>query len=86
MACLHNSCMRLIDRSYQRRGRLSFAYASDEERMYAIERAEAVESGLNSRYPSFVKPMLQSHVSGGFWLVFPHPTQISSFIVFVLTC
>ena len=36
---------------------------------YAIERAEHLESTLGSDYPSFVKPMFQSHVTGGFWLV-----------------
>ncbi|KAL9690840.1 hypothetical protein QQ045_011252 [Rhodiola kirilowii] len=36
--------------------------------MYAIERAERLESELGSEFPNFVKPMLQSHVTGGFWL------------------
>lgn len=44
-------------------------YASDEERMYAQTRAEEVEAELGSEFPTFVKPMLQSHVTGGFWLV-----------------
>ncbi|MBA0782586.1 hypothetical protein Gotri_000449, partial [Gossypium trilobum] len=47
-------------------------YASAEERAYAIERAEHLESTLDSEYPSFVKPMLQSHVTGGFWLGLPN--------------
>ncbi|KAJ4716333.1 B3 domain-containing protein [Melia azedarach] len=58
-------------RSYQRRNLLNRVYASDEERAYAIERAEEVQSGLDSQNPSFVKPMLQSHVTGGFWLGLP---------------
>ena len=44
-------------------------YASDEARSYAIKRAEEVEAKLGSAYPSFIKPMLQSHTTGGFWLV-----------------
>lgn len=44
-------------------------YASDEGRVEALEEAERLQSGLESKYPSFIKSMLQSHVSGGFWLV-----------------
>lgn len=55
--------------SYQRKNLLNRVYASDEARTYAIDRAEQLESDLGSDYPSFVKPMLQSHVTGGFWLV-----------------
>ncbi|KAK2991506.1 hypothetical protein RJ640_016541 [Escallonia rubra] len=46
-------------------------YASDEDRAYAQERAEDNQIGLGSDFPSFVKPMLQSHVTGGFWLGLP---------------
>ncbi|XP_038707774.1 B3 domain-containing protein At3g19184-like [Tripterygium wilfordii] len=60
-----------IPRSYNRRNLLNRMYASNEERIYAIERAEILESNLESEYPSFVKPMLQSHVTGGFWLGLP---------------
>ncbi|KAJ4847422.1 hypothetical protein Tsubulata_036300 [Turnera subulata] len=58
-------------RSYQRRSLLNRVYASDEVRQYAIERANQLQSGLDSDTPSFVKPMLQSHVTGGFWLGLP---------------
>ncbi|KAK6241045.1 hypothetical protein SCA6_006434 [Theobroma cacao] len=58
-------------RSHSRRNLWDRVYASDEERAYAIERAEQLESTLESDYPSFVKPMLQSHVTGGFWLGLP---------------
>lgn len=44
-------------------------YASDEARAEAMERAANLESGLGSDHPIFVKTMLPSHVSGGFWLV-----------------
>ena len=56
-------------RSYQRRDLLNRVYASDEERIYAVHRADQMQSSLGADFPSFVKPMLQSHVSGGFWLV-----------------
>ncbi|KAM1224394.1 hypothetical protein ACFX2G_044255 [Malus domestica] len=46
-------------------------YASDEARDDATARAEAFESDLGSDYPTMVKPMLQSHVTGGFWLGLP---------------
>ncbi|KAK4284681.1 hypothetical protein QN277_001478 [Acacia crassicarpa] len=58
-------------RSYQKRDLLNRVYASDEVRQYAIDRAEELLSGLDSKYPSFTKPMLQSHVTGGFWLGLP---------------
>ncbi|KAF8410044.1 hypothetical protein HHK36_002564 [Tetracentron sinense] len=58
-------------RSYKRRDLSNRVYASDEARTYAIERAEEVQSSLEPDYPSFVKPMLQSHVTGGFWLGLP---------------
>ncbi|XP_022972534.1 B3 domain-containing protein At3g19184-like isoform X1 [Cucurbita maxima] len=62
------ACLR---RTYQRRDLLNRVYASDVERQYAIDRARDLQSSLESRYPSFVKPMLQSHVTGGFWLGLP---------------
>ncbi|XP_023747593.1 B3 domain-containing protein Os01g0234100 [Lactuca sativa] len=37
----------------------------------ATERAKEVQASLPSEFPSFVKPMLPSHVTGGFWLGFP---------------
>ncbi|CAI9286848.1 unnamed protein product [Lactuca saligna] len=46
-------------------------YASDEDREYASERAEELHSKLQADFPSFLKPMLISHVSGGFWLGLP---------------
>lgn len=52
-----------------KRNLLNRIYASDEDRQYALERAKEFQSGLDPKIPSFVKPMLQSHVSGGFWLV-----------------
>ncbi|KAF5444047.1 hypothetical protein F2P56_036551 [Juglans regia] len=58
-------------RSYQRRDLLNRFYASDEARQNAIERAEQIELGLGSDFPTFLKPMLQSHVTGGFWLGLP---------------
>ncbi|CAH9054073.1 unnamed protein product [Cuscuta europaea] len=46
-------------------------YASDERRAGAIEKAEKLEASLEAEYPRFVRPMLPSHVSGGFWLEKP---------------
>ncbi|XP_022135700.1 B3 domain-containing protein At3g19184-like isoform X2 [Momordica charantia] len=60
-----------VRRIYQRRDLLSRVYASQEERQYAVDRALELQSSLESRYPNFVKPMLQSHVTGGFWLGLP---------------
>ncbi|GMI88229.1 hypothetical protein like AT3G19184 [Hibiscus trionum] len=60
------------NRGHSRRDLFNRVYASDEERAYATERAEHLESTLGSEYPSFVKPMLQSHVTGGFWLGLPN--------------
>ncbi|KAH7523607.1 hypothetical protein FEM48_Zijuj06G0029900 [Ziziphus jujuba var. spinosa] len=46
-------------------------YASDEARAAAIEIAEKLQSGLEPQYPNFIKSMLPSHVTGGFWLGLP---------------
>lgn len=61
-----------VRRSYSRRDLLNRVYASDAIRTYAIERAEQLQSGLDAEFPSFIKPMLQSHVTGGFWLSLPY--------------
>ncbi|GMH02700.1 hypothetical protein Nepgr_004539 [Nepenthes gracilis] len=58
-------------RIHRRRDLLNRAYASDDDRIYAVQRAEDMESSLDSEFPRFVKPMLQSHVTGGFWLGLP---------------
>ncbi|CAA0807543.1 B3 domain-containing protein [Striga hermonthica] len=60
-------------RSYggHRRDLLNRVYASDAARVYAVQRAEDLQSGLDQDIPSFIKPMLQSHVTGGFWLGLP---------------
>lgn len=34
-----------------------------------MKRAEEIQANLSTEYPSFVKLMMKSHVSGGFWLV-----------------
>ncbi|RDX67410.1 B3 domain-containing protein, partial [Mucuna pruriens] len=44
-------------------------YASDESRQQALDKAEELMSGLESECPTFIKSMLQSHISGGFWLM-----------------
>ncbi|MCL7032362.1 hypothetical protein MKW94_005190, partial [Papaver nudicaule] len=35
------------------------------------DKAEELQTGLNHNYPSFIKLMLPSHVSGSFWLKLP---------------
>ncbi|XP_042449535.1 B3 domain-containing protein Os06g0194400-like [Zingiber officinale] len=59
-------------RLFKRRDLDNRVYASDEAREYAQTKAEEVEAGLDSKFPSFVKPMLQSHTTGGFWLGLPN--------------
>ncbi|KAL2927465.1 hypothetical protein RDABS01_019796 [Bienertia sinuspersici] len=59
-------------RIYKRRDILNRVYASSEDRLSAIDRAEELEQSLGSEFPAFIKPMLQSHVTGGFWLSFPN--------------
>ena len=44
-------------------------YADYEDRMVAMAKAEKLDSELGSDYPTLVKTMLKSHVTGGFWLV-----------------
>lgn len=44
---------------------------SYEEQVRAIERAEKLQDVLDSNNPSFVKPMVRSHVSSCFWLGLP---------------
>ncbi|MCO5602718.1 hypothetical protein L7F22_056855 [Adiantum nelumboides] len=46
-------------------------YASEEARMSATKKAEDLKKMLPQTHASFVKPMLQSHVTGGFWLGLP---------------
>lgn len=58
-------------RSYSRISRLPRRYASDVERIRAAKRAYKLQEELQTGNPSFVKLMLQSHVSGGFWLGLP---------------
>jgi 1,6-anhydro-N-acetylmuramate kinase len=52
-----------------RKDLINRVYATDAARAYAIRKADELEEKLGSGYPSFVKPMTQSHVTGGFWLV-----------------
>ncbi|KAG8076966.1 hypothetical protein GUJ93_ZPchr0006g43744 [Zizania palustris] len=61
-----------IRRSYGKRRDLSNrVYATDEERAYAMDAAQELEEKIGSDHPIFIKPMLQSHVTGGFWLGLP---------------
>ncbi|CAN6466692.1 unnamed protein product [Victoria cruziana] len=58
----------LLGRRIYSRPLLLSKHASDEARTFAIEKAENIQSGLDPQFPSFVKPMLHSHVAVGFWL------------------
>ncbi|CAN4107712.1 unnamed protein product [Withania somnifera] len=58
-------------RSYKRRDLLNLVYATDEDRQYDIEGAEQLQSDFDADFPSSVKTMLQSHVTGEFWLGLP---------------
>ncbi|KMZ67642.1 hypothetical protein ZOSMA_25G00280 [Zostera marina] len=62
-----------LDKQTMKRKRIldNRVYASEEARIYAIERAREIQTGLDSKYPSFIKSMSQSHVTGGFWLGLP---------------
>ncbi|KAK7321431.1 hypothetical protein VNO77_32076 [Canavalia gladiata] len=45
--------------------------ATEEERICALEAAEALQNNLKSSNPSFIKSMLRSHVYSCFWLGLP---------------
>ncbi|KAJ1699022.1 hypothetical protein LUZ63_007534 [Rhynchospora breviuscula] len=63
---------RLRRRGYSKRKDLDErVYATYEEREYAMEKAAELEESLGSAFPIFLKSMLQSHVTGGFWLGLP---------------
>jgi hypothetical protein len=44
-------------------------YDSSEAQFSVLERANEVAASLDPQFPSMVKVMLPSHVTGGFWLV-----------------
>ncbi|PKU86025.1 B3 domain-containing protein [Dendrobium catenatum] len=44
---------------------------SYEEKVQALKKAEMLQSQMASNHPSFVKPMVRSHVSSCFWLGLP---------------
>ena len=62
-------CVGLFSYSSRTSSLLNRKYASDEARLDAILNAETIMKELPLSNPSFVKAMLQSHVTGGFWLV-----------------
>ncbi|PAN34118.1 hypothetical protein PAHAL_6G069600 [Panicum hallii] len=66
---------RKVRRTYgsRRKDLANRVYATDEERSHAITKAEELADELGSSFPLFVKPMTQSHVTGGFWLGLPTP-------------
>ncbi|GAB2292166.1 hypothetical protein Dimus_026417 [Dionaea muscipula] len=57
---------------FKGRGLWNRVYASEEARAYALEKAEQlVSEKLDFRYPTLIRSMLPSHVTGGFWLGLP---------------
>ncbi|KAG8368344.1 hypothetical protein BUALT_Bualt15G0035800 [Buddleja alternifolia] len=60
-------------RSYKRRkiAITNDLHPQDEILSSVMERAEEVKANLNTKFPSFVKPMIHSNVRGGFWLSLP---------------
>ncbi|KAA8536184.1 hypothetical protein F0562_028662 [Nyssa sinensis] len=48
-------------------------YDHVETTSFAMERAQEVPASLAAKFPSFVKSMLPSNVTGGFWLSLPRP-------------
>ncbi|GAB2219787.1 hypothetical protein Droror1_Dr00007424 [Drosera rotundifolia] len=46
-------------------------YVSEEARARATEKAEQLVENLGTSYPTLVRPLLPSHVSGCFWLGLP---------------
>ncbi|KAI3856344.1 hypothetical protein MKX03_003358 [Papaver bracteatum] len=59
-------------RNYSRHSMENFPVASVRERAIATEKAWELELSLGNEFPSFVKPMLHSHVNRGFWLGLPN--------------
>jgi hypothetical protein len=41
-------------------------YATNEERVYAITKAEELKDQLDSLYPTFVRPLTLSHATGSY--------------------
>lgn len=66
---LYKCCVGFMYRISKHRDLSNRIYASDEARAAAIEKAENLQSALEPDFPTFIKSMLQSHVTGGFWLV-----------------
>lgn len=66
-----NYVLTLVIGFSQKRKRSTHAslYSDEEVKSSVMERAKDVQANLAPQFPSFIKPMLPSHVSGGFWLV-----------------
>ncbi|XP_021296244.1 B3 domain-containing protein Os01g0234100-like [Herrania umbratica] len=54
-----------------KRKRVDDMYENDEVKSALMERAVEVQANLSSEFPSLIKYMLPSHVTGGFWLGLP---------------
>lgn len=58
-------------RSKKKMAMMHNLYGQIDSATSAKYRAEEVQSRLSTKYPSFMKPMIRSNVSGGFWLSLP---------------
>lgn len=76
MKDFHNSVM--YDRIVRKRTRYTDMYEDVEAKFSVMERAERVLSQLENEHPYFLKCMLPSNVSHGFWLV-----RFQEFVLFV---
>lgn len=52
-------------------------YGQVEATSSIMKRAQTVQTYLDARFPSFVKPMIRSIVTKGFWLVGAKPIPTS---------
>lgn len=56
-------------RNKRKRATAESIYDNAKAQSSVLDRAEEVQANLAPEFPSFVKTMLPSHVTGGFWLV-----------------
>ncbi|GMP48396.1 hypothetical protein CsSME_00015764 [Camellia sinensis var. sinensis] len=66
----------------KKRTRIEDLYNNDEAKFSVMERAEEVLANVADGFPSFVKCMLPSNVTHGFWLVSPNYFLFYLFIFF----
>ncbi|KAI3912519.1 hypothetical protein MKW98_020981 [Papaver atlanticum] len=60
---------KVVTNSFKKKSRL--LPMVDKPKSAVLDKAEEIQAGLNPNYPSFIKQLLRSHVSGSFWLKLP---------------